>query len=145
VVEELLEREKRWMEKQKRMEERKRNEELKIVFEEVREKMKTIFEEVRKVAKLHGLKLRELERQIVQCFEQVQQQGEAQRLTLKRPLDPESSSSEKRARAPQTEKCTMCKERDAHCEIKEGLRYVFLSFVYSLFYFFNSFSYLQKV
>jgi len=65
VVEELLEKEKRWME------ERKQNEELKITFEEVREEMKTIFEEVRKVENLHGLKLQELERHVVQCSEQV--------------------------------------------------------------------------
>jgi len=98
--------------------------------------MKTIFEEVRKVENLHGMKLQELERHVVQCSEHVQQQGEAQRLTLKRPLDPETSSSEKRARAPQTEKCTRCKERVANCEVKEGLMCVVLVFVYSPLFFF---------
>jgi len=53
---------------------------------------------------------------------------------VKRPREPESLFSEKRIRAPQTEKCTGCKEKNAHCEVEEGSRHVFVIFVYSLFY-----------
>ena len=85
----------------------------------------------------------------MQCSDQVQQK-EVQRVQstnqtlgddirmrtgVKRPrvADQEYRSSEKRARAPQTKKCTGCKETDAHCEVEEGSRYVVVIFMYSFF------------